>query len=150
MKKVLFIVSKGTIGGFGNRQFKKGESCTSEDFSPRVSNSLIESGHLKVVEGEKENSTTAQPNEFDGITYDGKTFDELGKKDIVAELKGIPVDFKASDSKAVLFKLLVATAEELAKADEGGSDEGGSDEGGSDEGGSDEGGGIDEGAFEEE
>lgn len=106
MKKV-FIVAKGTIGGFGGRYFKKGEQCTSEDFSPRVSDSLIKSGHLEIVK-EDEKQKDKDPEEFDGLSYEGKTYDEHSKTTICDALTALGVEFKKSNSKSVLFNLLIS------------------------------------------
>lgn len=98
-----YKVLKGKVGGYGNRYFEVGSSVKENDFPPGIANTLVKMGFLEEI--------TEAPEVFipreEIQTWNGKSEQEMSKKEITSELMNLEVKFKPTESKSELFTLLV-------------------------------------------
>ncbi|MBL4810562.1 MAG: hypothetical protein JKY43_10960 [Phycisphaerales bacterium] len=92
-----FKVKSLSLGGKNNKIYESNDVVTSECFSTDVDD-LVEKGFLVELDPSKEDSKP---------TGDEPTGDDFSKKQIVAFLKEMNVEFNQSDKKDVLWNLLI-------------------------------------------
>jgi len=107
-----FKVKSLSLGGKNNKIYESNDVVTSECFSTDVDD-LVEKGFLVELDPSKEDSKptgdepTGDEPTGDEPTGDEPTGDDFSKKQIVAFLKEMNVEFNQSDKKDVLWNLLI-------------------------------------------
>lgn len=124
-----YKVLKGNVGGFGNKTYKKGETVTDEMFpkgnaetlekmeflkatkAPKKSDEKAEKEAKEKAEKEAENTDSdSDENDSDelenGNPWDGKTFKDFSKDEIIGFLKSEKIDFNPIDNREKLFSQL--------------------------------------------